>query len=131
MLSASQRAWMRQQTEDNMPDRVTITRESGEVAFDTDTGVTTRTTTTIYGPDGRARIAPGPAATNVIHGGEDVTLSQFDIHVPWDIAGVAIDDYVAVTRSDDATLEARRFIVLQVVGRSYDLVRVLRCQVVE
>lgn len=112
-----------------MVDTCSIGRTTGE-ATDTDTGVVTPTTSTVY--TGRCRVQQsqlGAASTPDDPGQAAVRLVAFAVQLPMSVVGLRVGDVVTVTASvHDPDLVGRTFTVLGLAHKTHATSRRIQVQ---
>ena len=112
-----------------MVDTCTITRTTGETT-DTDTGVVTPTTTTVY--TGRCRVQQsqlGADSTPATPGEAAVRLVAFEVQLPVSVEGLRVQDVVTVDASAlDPDLVDRQFVVLGLAHKTHATARRIQVQ---
>lgn len=123
MLNADELAGMRATVTAALPDAVTITRTTADGAYNPATLLhAAPTVTTLY--TGEARVRPlAQSQRQVLLGEAPEILSQYVATVPYDTAGIDIDDELKVTVSDDAGIVGQPFRVVEVQLGSWSLGR--------
>lgn len=114
-----------------MPDTGVITRGAETGVLDPLTGIYTPSAGSVI-HTGPCRVkTPSLVEQQVVFGDVSETRSRFIINFPHDIPEVLIDDRVAITVSDDAQVDTRRFKVTSVPSKSYLILRQLGVEVIE
>lgn len=118
MISDAELAQMRATSETALPDTCTITGGSTGT-FDPATGEYTTTATTTY--NGPCRIRQyGNAQDNVVLVGDlDAVLARYVVTLPASATGIAVNQVLTITASDDADLVGRSFNVAHVPTQSW------------
>ena len=105
-----------------MVDAVVVKRKTGE-STDADTGVVTRTYSTIYSGKCKIQQRAGVARPSSV-GEAEVFLSRLEMHVPASVTGIATDDIATITASAlDADLVNRVFHVRELAHKSFATAR--------
>lgn len=102
-----------------MVDACTITRVTG-TATNSETGVITPTTTTVY--SGKCKVQRGGIPTGEPHnrGEASVQVMHQELHVPVSATGVLVDDIATITASQlDADLVGKRFTIRAVAHKTF------------
>lgn len=119
----------RQAAEALMVDACTITRTTGETT-DTDTGVVTPTTSTVY--TGRCRVQQsqlGADSTPAAPGEVSVRLVAFEVQLPMSVEGLRVQDVVTIDTSVlDPDLVDRQFVVLGLAHGTHKTARRIQVQ---
>jgi hypothetical protein len=104
-----------------MVDTAVVSRPGGAAVLNATTGILTpAAATTVHTGPCRMR-QPTAFEAEVQFGEEQVTTSRFIACFPNDVTGLAIDDVVMITVSDDADMLNRRFRVLAISLGTYVL----------
>jgi hypothetical protein len=127
MSAASATLAGRAAAERNMVDTCTITRETGRTT-DVDSGLTTKTTSTLYA--GKCRIQqPGRMARPEQVGEAQVYQLLIEVQLPMAVTGLAVGDVVAVTASAlDPDLVGRHFWIKDLAHKTHMTARRVGCE---
>lgn len=118
MINSAELAAMRETSESAMPDTCTITR-AGAADIDPVTGVYSGTPSTVFSGACRVRQYSNSQDAVVMVGDLDETLARYVLTVPASATGVAIDDVVTVSSTNDSDLDGRSFYVSHIPRQSW------------
>ena len=118
---------LRAEAEANMPDTVTIERESGS-AWSEVTQSTTTTWTTVW-PNVPARVTQPPVMSRTVSAGEAATAESPQVRVSMECTGIRPDDRVTiVSSSHDPDLVGQVLWVTHARAQSQSITRRLECR---
>lgn len=113
-----------------MVDTVEVSRATAGT-FNPATGlIEDGTPTVVYSGPGRLRM-PTATETESLFGEQQITKLRFVVDVPHDVTGIAIDDTVTLSESEDASALTRTFIVIAVPSETFNFYRAIGCETVE
>lgn len=112
-----------------MVDTADVTRP-GAATFDPNTGLSTPSSTFVLSAPCRLR-QPTSQESEVLFGEEQLTRTRFIACFPHDTVGIAVDDIVTFTASEDPDVLARRFRITGVPLSTFTLYKGYPVEVVE